>query len=64
MKDVNIEELMSFRARLTVVLISMLFILLAARLDINQLISIGLPVLAVLAVGLPMEPDKGTQVES
>lgn len=52
MKDVNIEELMSFKEHLTVVLISMLFILLAARLDINQLISIGLPALAVLAVGL------------
>jgi len=52
MKDVNIEELMSFKEHLTVVLISMLFILLAARLDINQLVSIGLPALAVLAVGL------------
>jgi len=52
MKDVNIEELMSFKEHLTVVLISMLFILLAARLDIDGLISIGLPALAVLAVGL------------
>jgi NhaP-type Na+/H+ or K+/H+ antiporter len=52
MKDVDIEELMSFKEHLTVVLISMLFILLAARLDINQLVSIGLPALAVLAVGL------------
>ena len=52
MKDVNIEELLSFKEHLTVVLISMLFILLAARLDIDQLASIGLPALAVLAVGL------------
>jgi Trk K+ transport system NAD-binding subunit len=52
MKDVNIEELLSFKEHLTVVLISMLFILLAARLDVSQLAIIGLPALLVLAVGL------------
>jgi Trk K+ transport system NAD-binding subunit len=52
MKNVNIEDLLNFKEHLTVVLISMLFILLAARLNLGQLESIGLPALAVLAVGL------------
>jgi len=52
MKDVNVEELLSFKEHLTVVLISMLFILLAARLDIGEMAGIGLPALALLAVGL------------
>jgi NhaP-type Na+/H+ or K+/H+ antiporter len=52
MQDVDVEELLSFKEHLTVVLISMLFILLAARLDISQFSGIVLPALAVLAAAL------------
>lgn len=52
MKDVDVEELLSFKEHLTIVLISMLFILLAARLDIEQVAGIGIPALAVLVVAL------------
>ena len=52
MKDVDVEELLSFKEHLTVVLISMLFILLAARLDFDQFTGIGIPAVAILAVGL------------
>lgn len=52
MKDVDVEELLSFKEHLTIVLISMLFILLAARLDIEQVAGMGIPALAVLAVAL------------
>jgi NhaP-type Na+/H+ or K+/H+ antiporter len=51
-KDLNVEDLLSFKEHLTVVLISMLFILLAARLDIAQFQQMGYPVFAVLAVAL------------
>jgi len=50
--DTNIEELMSFKEHLTVVLISMLFILLAARLSFADLAAIAKPALLVLAVAL------------
>jgi NhaP-type Na+/H+ or K+/H+ antiporter len=52
MKDVDVEELLSFKEHLTVVLISMLFILLAARLDIAQVESVAQPAFLVLLVGL------------
>ncbi len=52
MKDLNVEELLSFKEHLTVVLISMLFILLAARLDMGQVSAVGVPSLLVLAVAL------------
>lgn len=50
--DTNIEELMSFKEHLTVVLISMLFILLAARLSFDDLVALAEPALFVLVVAL------------
>ena len=52
MKDLDIEELLSFKEHLTVVMISMLFIVLAARLDMDQVGGIVVPALLVLAVAL------------
>jgi NhaP-type Na+/H+ or K+/H+ antiporter len=51
-RDLNVDELLSFKEHLTVVLISMLFIMLAARLDTEKLAGIGIPALLVLAAGL------------
>ncbi len=50
MKDVEIDDILDFKESLSVILISALFIVLAARIDITQLMSIGLPSLLVLAV--------------
>lgn len=50
--DTSIEDLVSFKEHLTVVLISMLFILLAARLNFDELVSIGSAAILVLAVAL------------
>jgi NhaP-type Na+/H+ or K+/H+ antiporter len=52
MKDLDVEELLSFKEHLTVVLISVLFIVLAARLDMDQVAGIGFAALLVLAVAL------------
>jgi NhaP-type Na+/H+ or K+/H+ antiporter len=52
MKDLDVEELLSFKEHLTVVLISMLFILLAARLDLADLAGVGLAAGGVLLVAL------------
>jgi NhaP-type Na+/H+ or K+/H+ antiporter len=52
MKDLVVEELLSFKEHLTVVLISMLFIILAARVNMDQVAGIGVPSLLVLAVAL------------
>ena len=52
MKDLDVEELLSFKEHLTVVLISMLFILLAARVNVDQVAAIAVPSLLVLAVAL------------
>jgi NhaP-type Na+/H+ or K+/H+ antiporter len=52
MKGLDVEDLLSFKEHLTVVLISMLFILLAARVDLEQVASIGVASLLVLAVAL------------
>jgi len=51
-KGLDIEELLSFKEHLTVVLISMLFIVLAARVNVDQIASIAVPGLLVLAVAL------------
>ena len=51
-KDVDVEDLLSFKEHLTVVLISVLFILLAARLNVDQLNEILVPSLLILAVAL------------
>ncbi len=50
--DIDIEDLLSFKEHLTVVLISMLFILLAARLSFVELAAIARPALLVLLVAL------------
>lgn len=47
MKTVAIEEIVSFKEHLSILLISGVFILLAARLDLNDLYALGLP-----AIGL------------
>lgn len=51
-RDLNVEELLSFKEHLTVVLISMLFIILAARLEVDQLAVLGTSSLIILAVAL------------
>lgn len=50
--NIDIDDLLSFKEHLTVVLISMLFILLAARLSFAELQAIAIPALLVLAVAL------------
>lgn len=49
MKDVPTDKILHFKENLSVLLISVLFIVLAARLDLNRLISLGLPVFIVFA---------------
>lgn len=51
-KDVVIEEILSFKEHLTVLLISVLFILLAARIDFTLVQELGMGSLLVLAVAL------------
>ncbi len=48
-RDIHIEEILSFKENLTLLLISGLFILLAARMDLAALIALGLPALGLLA---------------
>lgn len=48
--DVWTDEILEFKESLSILLVSGLFILLAARLDIDALIAIGLPALALVAV--------------
>lgn len=48
--SLNIEHILNFKESLSVLLISGLFIILAARLDLHQLQLLGWPALAVLAV--------------
>jgi NhaP-type Na+/H+ or K+/H+ antiporter len=50
MRDVDISDIIEFKETLTVLLISALFILLAARLDSDALLSLGWEGVAVLAV--------------
>jgi len=49
-KGIDIEEILVFKEHLSVLLISGLFILLAARLDLDALLALGLPALALLLV--------------
>ncbi|MFT5133719.1 MAG: NhaP-type Na+/H+ or K+/H+ antiporter [Gammaproteobacteria bacterium] len=49
MKGVDIDDILDFKESLSVLLISGLFIVLAARIDIFQLLAIGIPALLVLA---------------
>ncbi len=50
MRDVNVEDILSFKENLSILLISALFILLAARIELNELIMLGWPALILLAV--------------
>ncbi|MDX1461340.1 MAG: sodium:proton antiporter, partial [Xanthomonadales bacterium] len=52
LKNLDVSELLSFKENLTVVLISIFFILLAARLDMGLVMQVLKPALWVLAVGL------------
>ena len=49
MKDIDIDDIPDFKESLSVLLISGLFIVLAARIDVFQLLAIGVPALLVLA---------------
>ncbi|MBA4503709.1 cation:proton antiporter [Marinobacterium marinum] len=49
-RGINIEGILAFKEHLAVLLISGLFILLAARLDLTALLALGWPALALLAV--------------
>lgn len=48
-KGIHIDEILSFKENLTMLLISGLFILLAARLNPDELLSLGIPALLLLA---------------
>jgi len=48
MRNVNVEEILSFKENLSTLLISGLFILLAARIDLNQLAELGWSALMLL----------------
>ncbi|MDY7024902.1 MAG: sodium:proton antiporter [Pseudomonadota bacterium] len=50
MKDVKIEQILHFKENLTVLLISGLFILLAARIQFEQVLDLGVAALVVLAI--------------
>ena len=50
MKDLDIDDILDFKETLSVLLISTLFIVLAARIEIEQLIEIGWPAPAVLGI--------------
>jgi NhaP-type Na+/H+ or K+/H+ antiporter len=50
MKGVDVRHILHFKENLSVLLISGLFILLAARLDLNALLALGPPVLVLLAI--------------
>lgn len=49
-KDIVIEEILSFKEHLSVLLISILFILLAARIAPSDVLSLGWPVLTLLII--------------
>lgn len=49
-RGIHIDEILTFKEHLTILLISGLFILLAARLDLDSLIALGIPALLLLAV--------------
>lgn len=51
-RDVDFDQLLTFKENLTVLLISMFFILLAARLDVDQLMTLRDPALLILLTGL------------
>lgn len=50
MRDVDLRDIIAFKEELSALLISGLFIILAARLDIQALLALGWPLVAVLLV--------------
>lgn len=50
MKDVHVEDILDFKESLTIVLVSGLFILLAARTDLDSVIGLGLGAVWILLV--------------
>ena len=50
MKDMNIDNILDFKESLSVLLISALFIILAARIELNELILIGWPAIILLGI--------------
>ncbi len=59
MKDVRIQDILSFKESLSLLFISGLFIILAARLDLNALLELGWPALYVfLAIQFIARPLK------
>ena len=49
-RDLDIEDILNFKETLSLMLISGLFIILAARVELDQFINIGWPALGVLAI--------------
>lgn len=49
-RDIHVDSILTFKENLTILLISGLFILLAARMDLQALVQLGLPALLLLAV--------------
>lgn len=50
MKDMDIDDILDFKESLSLLLISVLFIILAARIEFYQFVQIGWPALGVLAI--------------
>lgn len=50
MKEMDIDDILDFKESLSLLLISGLFIILAARIEVYQLVQIGWPALGILAV--------------
>ncbi len=50
MKNVHVEDILHFKEHLSLLLISALFILLSARIDISALVNIALPALVIFTV--------------
>ena len=50
MKDMNIDDILDFKESLSLLLISGLFIILAARIEFHQFIQLGWPALGILAI--------------
>ncbi len=64
MRGVHTEELLSFKESLSVLLISGLFIILAARLQVEELESLGLPALGVLVAILLLARPLGVALST
>jgi len=50
MKDLDIDDILDFKESLSLLLISVLFIILAARIEFYQFLQIGWPALGILAI--------------